>query len=184
MYVCKHCGQTFDAYTTICNRCGNAVVEAPQSGTPQYQAQSGYGYSSAPVYAAAPTYPVSKAPKASGGAIAMGVIGLLIGIESLFGSFVSMILSIISIAGAEEVMSDYNYWGYYSESDIELINGFAIFAFIQLFMAILGLVFCCVARGKGVSGGVTVTGKVFTIIAIVFGSIASICSIVALSMLP
>lgn len=160
MYVCKNCGQTYASYTTICSKCGNAVVAAPNSSYSSSQ-QTQY-VAPQPQYAAysAPTTPVypysaSSVPAPSGGIRAMGIIGFILALETLFSIFYAL------IAG-----ESYSYYGgYYYDNDV-----MAGVFFVHLLFAVTGLVFSCISRNKGF-GGLSVAGKVISIISLVLNTL-------------
>lgn len=157
MYVCRNCGQAYSDYTPNCVRCGGEIVAAAPTEPVVHSAPSYAPYGATPAY-----HYESKpaAPKVTGGAIAMGIIGFILALESLFGMFISAAFSV-------NTSYDYYYDYYDSYFDVET---YAVAMFFQVIMSVVGLVFSSIARNKGFCG-LAVAGKVISIIGIVINSI-------------
>ena len=152
MFICKNCGQTFEAYTNFCSSCGSNVIE-PYNEAPA----GGPGYYAAPGAPAAPTYsapayttnpysaPMYSAPYGAPAAPskAPAIIGMIFGLTAI-------LFAISTISNSITFLD-------YGDEEEALIFLF-IMSIFQLPSIIVGAVQSFKARalrGMGVVGAIT-----------------------------
>ena len=182
MFICKNCGQPYSSYARFCGKCGGEVVETTQNGQQptsdlygQQPETDSYTQSSTPAYASAPSYDPAypSSPEPSGNGKPLGIIGMALGIGGLIFSFIALGLSISAIDAA----TSYNYYYYYDASGD--VAGAFFFAMFTLAASIVGICLSGAARNKGFLNGMTITGKILSIVATALSGLSLFLAFIA-----
>ncbi len=157
MFVCKSCGEKFDAPVKFCNKCGSSMIE-PETAS----------YSSEPVYGTyGTTYstPVTPAPSSPAGKI-LGIISMVCGITGIIFAAIAFFMSCAALGA------------YYPEGPASLAMFYALFFVL---FGIAGMVLGSMSKNKGFTGSMATVGKTLGLVSVIVCGVTFFFSLIALA---